>query len=107
MSGGSGANHYLYGAASDSTNTSTDVVTNFNPAMDVIDLTGLGSSLKYDGELNPKGKLNAHSVGWQTSGGNTFVYANTSSSNGSAGSTELKIELLGKITLSSGNILHL
>jgi hypothetical protein len=106
MSGGSGANHYLYGAASDSTNTSTDVVTNFHPSMDVLDLTGLGSSLKYAGELNPKGKLNAHSVGWQTSGGNTFVYANTSSSSGSAGSTEMKIELLGKITLSSGNILH-
>jgi serralysin len=107
MSGGSGANHYLYGAASDSTNTSTDVITNFKPSMDVIDLTGLGSSFKCVGELNPKGKLNAHSVGWETSGGNTFIYANTSSSNGTAGSTDMKIELLGKITLSAGNILHL
>jgi hypothetical protein len=107
MSGGSGANHYLYGAASDSTNTSTDVITNFNHSMDVIDLTGLGSSLNSAGELNPKGKLNAHSVGWQTSGGNTYIYANTSSSNGSADSANMKIELLGKITLSSSNILHL
>ena len=72
MSGGSGANHYLYGAASDLTNTSTDVITNFNQSMDVIDLTGLGNSSSYAGELNPKGKLNAHSVGWQTSGGNTL-----------------------------------
>ena len=106
MSGGSGADHYLYGATNDSTNTSTDIITNFNPSMDVIDLTGLGSSLKYAGELNPKGRLNAHSVGWQTSGGNTFIYANTSSSNGSAGSTAMKIELLGKMTLAADNILH-
>jgi hypothetical protein len=76
-------------------------------SMDVIDLTGLGSSLNSAGELNPKGKLNAHSVGWQTSGGNTYIYANTSSSNGSADSANMKIELLGKITLSSSNILHL
>jgi Peptidase M10 serralysin C terminal len=105
MTGGSGANDYLYGAASDSTAKSMDIITNFHAATDLIDLTGLGSSLKYVGRI-ANNKLGGHSVGWQESGGNTFVYANTGQSSQNLASTSMKIELQGSIALASSNILH-
>ena len=111
MTGGSGVNDYLYGATSDSTRTAPDILTDFHPASDLIDLTGLSASLSYAGKLPAKyGTSNqvlpAHSIGWQVSGGNTFVYVNTSSSREAVGSANMKIELQGNIALSSGNFLH-
>ena len=42
MTGGSGGNVYEYGAAADSTASAMDIITNFNVALDLIDLTGVG-----------------------------------------------------------------
>jgi hypothetical protein len=115
MAGGSGNNDYLYGAVSDSTGSTMDVITNFHGA-DTIDLTGLGVSLKYDGSLSSTIRhghkssnltLPAHSVGWQQSGGNMFVYVNTSGNSESLAGSDMKIELSGSVSLSSGNIVHL
>ena len=106
MTGGSGINNYLYGSASESTAVAMDVITNFHASGDLIDLTGLGSTLRYAGQLN-KTSIAAHSVGWQISGGNTYVYANTGSGIESLTSTNMKIELLGSVGLSSSNIVHL
>jgi hypothetical protein len=106
MSGGTGVNHYLYGATSESTPASIDVITNFHAATDLLDLTGIGTVLSYAGNI-AAAKLAAHSIGWQVSGGNTFVYANTSSVSEAQGAANMKIELQGSVALSSGNILHL
>ena len=106
MTGGSGVNDYLYGSASESALAAMDVITNFHASGDVIDLTGLGSTLKYAGQLN-KTSIAGHSVGWQVTGGNTYVYANTGGSVESLTSTNMKIELLGSVSLSSSNIVHL
>ena len=115
MTGGSVVDDYLYGAASDSTSAAMDIITNFQGS-DTIDLTGLGMPMKYDGSLPSSIKhghttsnlvLPAQSVGWQTSGGNTFVYVNTSGSSESLTSSNMKIELLGPVSLASGNIVHL
>ncbi len=103
LTGGSGVNDYLYGATSDSTGSAMDIITNFHPAVDLIDLSGLGVPLKYAGQSS-NGHLSAHSVGWQVSGGNTFVYVNTSSSRESLTATDMKIELQGTISLSGSNI---
>ena len=105
MTGGSGANTYLYSSASDSTASAMDIITNFNAAADQIDLRGLGIALKYDGKLKST-KLAADSVGWQNSGGTTFVYVNTTAGTESTSAANMKIELQGGISLSSGNILH-
>ena len=116
MTGGSGVNDYLYGATTDSTGAATDIITNFHAASDLIDLTGLATSLKSAGSLptlTGHGKkvsdqvLPAHSVGWQASGGNTFVYVNTSGSSESLASSNMKLELLGSVSLTSSNIMHL
>ena len=107
MTGGSGGNTYLYGAASDSTNTAMDVITNFRAAADLIDLTGLGQPLAYTGRLLAGSKLAAHSVGYQIAGGNTFVLVNTSGVAEGLNGTNMKIELLGSMTLGSSNIAHL
>ena len=114
MTGGSGVNTYMFAAVSDSTPLSTDVVTNFHMA-DVLDFRGLGTALVYDGNI-PAGHgadkksaaptLPAHSIGWQQSAGNTYVYVNTSGSSESLTSPNMKVELLGSVSLASGNILH-
>ena len=110
MTGGSGVNDYLYAATSDSTASAMDIITNFHAGTDTIDLTGLGSALSFVGSIKAAGKganiLAAHSAGWQASGGNTFVYVNTSGSSESLSGTNMKIELLGSVSLTSSNILH-
>jgi hypothetical protein len=115
MTGGSGQNSYLFAAVGDSTPFSMDVVTNFHAA-DVLDFRGLGSALAYDGNIpaaHGSGKKSvqptvaAHSVGWQQSAGNTFVYVNTSGSSESLTSADMKVELLGSVSLTSSNIMHL
>lgn len=104
MTGGGGFNDYVYGAASESTVSAMDVITNFHSG-DVIDLTGLGTRLSFAGSVS--NSLAARSVGWAQSGGNTFVYVNTSGRSQSLGGVSMKIELLGNITVVGGNISHL
>ena len=107
MTGGSAGNTYLYGATSDSTAGAMDIVANFNAAQDLVDLTGLGGSLTYAGQLaGGATSLGGHQVGWQQSGGNTFLYVNTAHKTESLGSTDMKIELAGTVSLTAGSILH-
>ena len=110
MTGGSGVNHYLFGAVSDSTSQTMDVITNFKAATDLLDFTGLGTSLSYGGTSvsGHHGSLgvSAHSIAVQSSGGNTYVYVNTSGSSESLTATNMKIELVGSVSLSGGNFLH-
>ena len=81
MTGGSGANVYEYGSAAGSSSSAMDIITNFNVAVDLIDLTGLGTSFSTAAALaGTDTSIGAGSIGWQTSGGDTFVYANTSRS---------------------------
>jgi hypothetical protein len=86
-----------------------DVITNFNAATDVIDLTGLSTKLLYAGALpaSTTGKvLPGHSIGYQTNGGDTLVYINTTKTPEVVGSANMEIELQGNIALSSSNFLH-
>ena len=107
MTGGGGVNDYLYGAAGDSTTTAMDIITNFHTATDILDLTGLGTHLGYVGQLSSNARsIAAGSVGWQTSGGNTSVYANTTTASETLTSANMKIDLQGSVPLSAGNILH-
>jgi hypothetical protein len=104
MIGGSGINHFLYGATTDSTSSAMDVIASFSNMTNVIDLTGLGTALNYAGSLGTS--LAADSVGWKVSGRNTYVYVNTSGASEALGGTNMMIDLQGKITLSSTNFLH-
>ncbi len=105
LTGGSGVNHYLYGAAGDSGSSAMDDITNFHVATDVIDLTRLGIALTYVGQITAT-QLSAHTVGWQVSGGNTFIYADTGGSSQKLTNASMKIELTGSVTLTSSDILH-
>jgi hypothetical protein len=82
-----------------------DDITNFHAAVDMLNLTGLGTALSYAGQATTS-RLAAHSVGWQVSGGSTFVYVNTTGGSESLSATNMKIELQGSIALSSRNIVH-
>lgn len=82
-----------------------DIITNFHTAADVIDLSGLGMTLKYAGKLSSS-SLSGHSVGWQVSGGNTFTYVNASATTERLSATTMKIDLQSSLSLSSSNIAH-
>ncbi len=103
---GTGGTTLLYGAASDSTQAATDVISGFNPARDLIDLSGLNRVFTIAGNLTGT-TLASGAVGWQQVGGNTFLYANTSTKAEALGATDMRIELLGQITLATANIQHL
>ena len=106
MTGGSGPNAYLYGAASDSTASAMDVIANFTTNKDFIDLTGIGSTpLTFAGQVIGN-KLAAGMIGFQTAGGNTYVYVNTSGTAESLTATNMKIDLKGSLVIGANNVLH-
>lgn len=110
MTAGSGSDSFIYSSDGDSTPAAMDVIARFAPGMDKVDLTGLGTSLQYAGAIKTRGSgantLAAHSIGTLVSGGNTYVYVNTSGSGESVSGTNMKMELLGSMSLSTSNFLH-
>ena len=108
LTGGSGANDYLYGATTDSTPTMMDIITNFHVSVDMIDLTGLGSPLTFAGQGSSVVKAIAgHTAGFVVSGGDTLLYVNTSSAVELLTAADMKIRVQGVAGLTSANIVHL
>ena len=108
MTGGSGLNNFEYGAVSDSTGSAMDIITNFNVSMDLINVTGLGTAFNAVAALSSTAtSIAAHSIGWQTSGGDTFVYVNTGSRSETLTSADMKIELSGTVALTAHDFVHL
>ncbi len=107
MTGGSGTNVYEFGAAADSSRSTMDIVTNFNVAVDLIDLTGIISPLVSIGQLALAAtSIAPASIGWQTSNGDTFVYVNTSNRYETLPAANMEIGLSGSIALTDANFAH-
>ena len=80
MAGGTGQNVYEFaaGAGRPATGTVQDIITNFKATVDLIDLTWVGARFAGVAALGASATtIGADQVGWQVSGGNTYVYANT------------------------------
>ena len=108
MTGGSGVNDYLFSSTNDSTAKAMDIITNFHASVDQLDFTGLGSKFGQIVALpNGATSLIGNSIGWQASGGNTFVYVNTSANSSALTSASMKIELQGTVPLANNNFVHL
>lgn len=132
MTGGSGANIYEFGAgprvvspvaarvtagsvtpdlvpgSPAPAGSTQDIITNFNVAVDLIDLTWVGWRFGSVAPLTASATtIAADSIGWLTSGGNTFVYANTSNRTEALTAANTKIELLGTVALTSANFGHI
>jgi len=108
LTGGSGVNDYEYGAIGDSTPSAMDIITNFKVGVDLIDLTGIGTKLTYAGAIASTGTaIAADSIGFQTSGGNTFVYVNATTASEKLTAASMKIELTGTVALTTGAFAHL
>jgi Ca2+-binding RTX toxin-like protein len=103
FTGGTGPNTYVYGAASESTANTTDVIANFNVSIDIIDLTGIGGSKLSFQTQQLSGSIAADTIGWRQNGGNTFIYANRSSSSEALSSADMQLQLKGNIALSANN----
>jgi hypothetical protein len=107
MTGGTGVNHYEYGAANDPTTTAVDIITNFKVGVDLLDLSGLGTKLTYGGAIaSSTTAIASDTIGFQTSGRNTFVYVNTGSGNEKLTAASMKIELQGTVALTTASFVH-
>jgi hypothetical protein len=106
MTGGTGPNTYLYAATGDSTPAAFDIITNFNTALDKIDLTGTGTTALSFLATQVSTRIPGRSIGWQQSGGNTFFYVNTSNSSKSLGSANMEVQLNHSISLTAADFLH-
>jgi hypothetical protein len=60
--------------------------------------------LSYAGKIHGN-SLTADSIGWESGGGSTAVYVNTSSGSESLSATDMKIGLNGTQSLSSHNFI--
>jgi hypothetical protein len=108
MTGGSGTNVFEYGGAFDSTASAMDIITNFNVALDLIDLTAVGVSFGSVASLaSGATSIAAGAIGWQTSAGNTFVYVDTDNRPEALNAANMQIELQGTIALTAANFAHL
>ena len=69
-----GRQQYAFDGMADPGGTAMDLITNFDVAVDLIDFTGFGGSPVSAAALVPNATtISARSIGWLTSGGNTFV----------------------------------
>ena len=106
MTAGNGPSTYVYAAAGNSTPSAFDVVTNFHAALDKIDLTGIGSTTLSFIANQVSTTVAGRSIGWQQSGGNTFVYVNTTTTAEALSAANMEIKLNGTIPLVASNIVH-
>jgi hypothetical protein len=97
MTGGSGANTYLYAAVTESgQGSAADTITNFHAATDIIDTTAIATITAVQGALaNSSTQVAAHSIGWIVSGGNTDVYANDTATPVAQSAAHMEIVLTG------------
>jgi Ca2+-binding RTX toxin-like protein len=119
LTGGTGNVTFAYNAASDSTSSASDTITDFRHGADKIDftsITGIAATNgvpTFQGNITGTGNLtlNAHSVAYVEVGGNTQVLANT----GNAAETvttsdmhaaDMKITLVGVNLGLTGTDLH-
>ncbi len=111
LTGGSGANRYAYAAASDSSVSAADIVSNFKPALDVIDLVGLGTKLPNAAALaSGATAIAGNSIGWLATtvsgAAHTMVYVNTTGGSQALTAASMKIDLVGNIALTGANFAH-
>jgi Peptidase M10 serralysin C terminal len=107
LTGGSGADTYLFGATAESTPALPDIITNFNVSLDKIDLTGIGSTpLTFRSSKLTGSTVASNSIAWQQSGGNTFVYVNNTGSNETTTTANMTIQLNGTLTLTASDFVH-
>jgi hypothetical protein len=108
LTGGSGADRFAYRATSESRSNAPDTITDFVHGVDKIDFTNIagiatnGGAVRFQGKLTGTGNLtlNANSVAYIETGGNTHVLVNTSNvaetvTATNTGAAEMKIVLLG------------
>lgn len=72
--------------------------------MDKLDLSGVSTSLVFQSAQLSGSTIQPNTIDWQRSGGNTFVYVNTSGSTESLGGANMMIEQTGNLTLTSKNV---
>jgi len=84
-----------------------EIITNFNAAADRIDLTWLGWLFGGAAALTGSAtSVAGDTIGWRTSGGDTFVYVNSGDRIEPLTGVSTKIELQGAIALTAANFLH-
>jgi len=95
LTGGEGNDTFVFTLSSDSSLTLFDVITDFNSGADKINLTAIDTgTLVFGGSQSgsPVVVSGAHRVDYYSTGGNTFVIADT---DGVANTIDFKVQLTG------------
>jgi Ca2+-binding RTX toxin-like protein len=93
--GGTGADHFVFAAVSDTTVASHDTISDFVHGTDVIDTSAIAGITTVQGLISGSAQVAAHSIVWIQSGANTIVYANNSALAENQGSADMEIVLTG------------
>ena len=102
ITAGTGVMDVIFSATSNSTASAMDVIKGF-AANDLLDFSGISTTLKLAGSLGTSKSIAANSIGYQSSGGNTYVYVNTSANSESLTAANMKVEIVGSHSLTSSN----
>src|SRR5262249_34961326 len=80
-------------------------IQNFDPSKDFLDLSEIQGITTIQGLISGT-TVNADSIAWKVVNGKTIVYANTTSSAQTIGSTSMEIDLTGAPTITAANFLN-
>jgi Ca2+-binding RTX toxin-like protein len=105
LTGGAGNDAFEYTATSDSTQATSDTITDFTHGSDQIDLSAITGATTFQATAlaGTGSTVNAHSVAWLQTGGNTRVYVNNTGSGVVASSAVMRINLTGLVSLTSAD----
>jgi len=106
--GGGGADRFVFNSVSDSAVASSDTISDFVHAADVIDTSAISGITSVQGLISGATQIAAHSVVWIQSGANTIVYMNNSAAAQDQTAADMRIVLTGVTasTLTSSDFFH-
>jgi Ca2+-binding RTX toxin-like protein len=108
LTGGAGNDTFKYNSITDSQPGAGkfDTILDFTHGSDQIDFTAITSLTAVASATSAPPQIAAHTIEIVTSGNNTIVYANASSSAESLAQVDMEIHLTGVTNLTSSDILH-
>jgi serralysin len=109
LTGGTGADKFVYNAITDSTPAVKDTVNSFTTGSDKLDFTAIsgfnGATVQVVTGGSPPSTVAAHTIDLYQNAGNTEVYANASAGSEAVGAVDMQIHLVG-VTVATTDILH-
>ena len=109
LTGGTGADKFIYIATADSKPGAIDIISSFTTGSDKLDFTAIsgfnGATVQVVTGGSPPSTVAAHTIDLYQNAGVTEVYANASASTEAVAAVDMQIHLVG-VTVATTDILH-